>query len=392
MRGLRKKAVALAAVAAMVMTSLVGCAGSVKNSDVVATVGDTEITAGIANFYIRLQQVSIESYYQSYLGEDMWKTEVSEGVTYEDSIKDSVMESLQELYILRDHMDDYEVSLTEDEQAAIDEAAKAFAEANTDEAKEKISGDKEIVAEVLELMTISEKMHDAIIAEVDTEVSDDEAAQKAMQYVLYETSITSDDGTTTEMSEDEIAAQKTAAEDFLTNAKANGSLETYATEAGVESQKATFDAESTSPDADLVAAADALGEGEFTEVIETDAGYYVAQVTSLFDREATDAEKETIVSERQEEHYTEVVDGWKEEVEITVNEKVWAKISLQGLQVTEKTVEEETDTTETTEDTDATDDTTSTDETEDTTSTDTVDDSTATDEDVTTDSADTTEE
>ena len=49
MRGLRKKLVALAAVATMVMTSLVGCAGSVKDSDVVATVGDAEITVGVAN-------------------------------------------------------------------------------------------------------------------------------------------------------------------------------------------------------------------------------------------------------------------------------------------------------------------------------------------------------
>ena len=182
MRGLRKKLVALAAVATMVMTSLVGCAGSVKDSDVVATVGDAEITVGVANFYIRYQQMMLENYYSSMVsGGDVWEM----GLLDEDSLKENYMESLQELYILKAHMDDYEVSLTEDEQAAIDEAAEAFVEANTDEAKEKISGNKEVVIEVLELMTISEKMHEAIIAKVDTEVSDDEAALESRNRQLF---------------------------------------------------------------------------------------------------------------------------------------------------------------------------------------------------------------
>lgn len=370
MRGLRKKAVALAAAAALVMTSLVGCAGSVDNSEVVATVGESEITAGVANFYIRFQQASMEGYYMSYLGEDMWTQEVSDGVTYEDNMKDSVMESLQQFYILRDHMEEYNVSLTDEEKASIEEAAKAFDEANADNAKKKVSGDKAIVQEVLELMTISEKMYDAMIADVDTEVSDEEAAQKAMQYVLFATSTTEEDGSTTEMSEEEIATVKANAEDCLAKAKENGNLEAYATEAGLEAKKQTFDAESTSLAEEVIKAADALGEGEFAEVIETDSGYYVVQLTSLLDREATDTKKESIVKERQNDKYQEIFDAWKEATEITVHEKVWKKISLQGLGVTAKTVEEadeSEDTTDVNEDTASeTEDTAS--ETEDTAS------------------------
>lgn len=370
MRGLRKKAVALAAAAALVMTSLVGCAGSVDNSEVVATVGESEITAGVANFYIRFQQASMEGYYMSYLGEDMWTQEVSDGVTYEESIKDSAMESLQQFYILRDHMEEYNVCLTDEEKASIEEAVKAFDEANADNAKKKVSGDKAIVQEVLELMTISEKMYDAMIADVDTEVSDEEAAQKAMQYVLFATSTTEEDGSTTEMSEEEIATAKANAEDCLAKAKENGSLEAYAKEAELEAKKQTFDAESTSLAEEVIKAADALGEGEFAEVIETDSGYYVVQLTSLLDREATDTKKESIVKERQNDKYQEIFDAWKEATEITVHEKVWKKISLQGLGVTAKTVEEadeSEDTTDVSEDTASeTEDTAS--ETEDTAS------------------------
>ena len=64
MKGLRKRIIALAAVAALAMTTFVGC-GSVDNKEIVATVGDSKITAGMANFYARYQQPSFEEYYVS---------------------------------------------------------------------------------------------------------------------------------------------------------------------------------------------------------------------------------------------------------------------------------------------------------------------------------------
>ncbi|MEE1314825.1 MAG: peptidyl-prolyl cis-trans isomerase [Faecalimonas sp.] len=341
MRGLTKKVVALTAVAAMALASLTGCAGSVENSEVVATVGDSKITAGVANFYIRNQQASIEGYYGSYLGDNMWKTEVEDGMTYEESVKDGAMKTLQDFYILRDHMKEFDVTITDDEKAAIEKAADAFIKANKKDVLAKISGEKEIVMEVLELMTISDKMYDAVVKDVNTEVSDDEAEQKAMQYVLYETSTTNSDGTTAEMSKDQVKAQKKAAEDFLAKAKENGSIEAYGKEASKEAQKATFDKDSTTLPEDVIKAADKLKEGEFAKVIETDAGYYVLQLTSMLDREATDAKKKDIVTERQNEEYQKVLEGWEDATEIEVDEKVWKKISLHKVKVTEKAKEQE---------------------------------------------------
>ena len=343
MRGLKQKSVALLAVAAMALGSLTGCAASVDNSEVVATVGVSKITAGVANFFVRQQQVSVESMFSMYGMEDKsWKMDIGEGKTYEESVKDGVMESLQELYILKNHMADYKVELTKDEEAAIEAAADAFLKANTKEVLEKVSGEKDIIVEVLQLMTIQKKMYDAIVADVDTEVSDKEAAQKAMQYMFYATTSTDQTtGASIPLSDTEKEAKKTEAETFLAKAKENGDLEAYAKEAGTESKKATFDAKSTSPDEAVIKAADALKKGEFSEVIETESGYYVLQVTSLLDREATDTKKESIVTERQDAKYTEVFEALKEETKISVDEKLWKKISLYGLKVTEKQVEEE---------------------------------------------------
>lgn len=345
MKGLMKKAVALTAVAAMAMTSLIGCtkAESVDNNEVVAVVNDTEITAGVANFYIRYQQSAVETAYASMLGADMWKLQLSEesDETYEESTKSDIIEDLQEMYVLMQHMEDYKVALTDAETAAIDKAAEAFVKANKEDVLAKVSGEKEIVAEVLKLLTISDKMYDAMVADVSTEVADEEAAQKKLQYVRFSKTKTDANGNSVELSEKEIADVKKEAEAFLTEAKSTGDLEAVAAAKELTSYPVTFDAESTTVDEKVIKAADKLGEKEYAELIDTDAGYYVVQLTSLFDQEATDAKKASIVTERQNEKYNLELEGLMKEAKTSVNEEVLEKISLHGLAVTSKIEETE---------------------------------------------------
>ena len=66
---------------------------------------------------------------------------------------------------------------------------------------------KERVARVLELYTIRNKMSNAIVADVDTNVTDDEAAQKTINYVVFSTADTTDsDGNKVVLTDDEKAA------------------------------------------------------------------------------------------------------------------------------------------------------------------------------------------
>ena len=367
MKGLRKRIIALAAVAALAMTTFVGC-GSVDNKEIVATVGDSQITAGMANFYARYQQPSFEEYYvsyQDYYQQQMygsvvqetvmdWGAEQEEGVTLEDTYKEDVMTSLQNLYIMEDHMKDYDVELTKDELKAIEKAAKAFLKANPADAKEKISAEKETVVEFLKLMTISVKVEDAIRAGVDTNVADEDAAQKRIRYVSFATTKTDENSQTVEMTKKEIKAVKKDAKAFLADAKANGSLEAYATEKEATSNTATYgkdyaDDQTATLPKEVFDAAEKLEENGFAKLIETDSAFYVVQLESKFDEEATTAEKESIVEERKSETVTETIEKWRKDAKIKVNDKVWDKISMHDIQVTEKKEEAEESTGGTTE-------------------------------------------
>ena len=337
---MKKRVLLFAITGLLAMGVLTGC-GSIDENDVVATVGDKEISAGVANFYARYTQAQYETYYSGYLGENMWNTDAAEGQTYEEFVKDSVLEQLEKMTVLEEHMKDYDVSLTEEEKAVIEKSAKEFDEANTLESKEKISGSEKTVKRVLTLMAVQQKMAEAIEADVDTEVSDEEAAQKSMQYVLFPYTSTDESGAATDLSDDEKAEAKKKAESFAESAKTAEDFEALAKEQGVEAQKATFDAESASPNADLVKAADALKEGEVTGMIETDSGCYVAKVTSLLDREATDAKKESIVQERKTDLYNKTCEKWLKKDGVKVNKGVWKKVDFNELSVTIKQSSEE---------------------------------------------------
>lgn len=335
-----------AAAGVLAMTVLAGCSSSLNEDAVVLTVGDSELTADVANFYARYTQAQYETYYAGYLGEDMWNSEAEEGVTYEESVKDGIMEQLEIMLVLEDHMADYDIALTDAEKEVIKEQAKKFDEANSLENKEKVSGSSETVERVMTLMTIQEKMMNAIRSGADTEVSDEEAAQKSMQYVFYSyTASEEETGSDTEETEETNTVDKDSikaqAEEFAQGAASASDFEAYAEKQGVEVSTATFDSESTNPEAAVVEAADQMEEGEVSEVIETESGCYVVKLTSLLDRDATDAEKETIIEQRKSDLYTETCEGWLDEADIDVNESVWKKVDFNQISVIIKNDESE---------------------------------------------------
>ncbi|MEG2667746.1 MAG: peptidyl-prolyl cis-trans isomerase [Lachnospiraceae bacterium] len=342
---MKKKMGILVLVVAMCMTTVTGC-GSLDDKAVIATVGDTKISAGVANFYVRWQQAQYETYYASFMGKDMWSSKISDGVTYEDSIKDASLKMLETMYALKNHSKDYEVTITEEEQNTIDKTAKQFVESNGLAEKKIVSGsEKKTVAEVLSLMMIQEKMKKVIVADVNTEVSDEEATQKGMQYVSFPFTTTATDGTATQLTEEEIATLKETAKTFATGAKEASDFAAYATEAGYKAETATFDAKSTTVNQELVKVADTLGEGQVSDLVETENGCYVAKVTTLLDREGTDAKKLTIVKERQQKKFEEVSKKLLKKDGAKVNKSTWNKIDFekQGVVVKEVNTKPYTD-------------------------------------------------
>ena len=85
-------------------------------------------------FYARMQQAQYESFFMQADGglsaDTMWSQEVEEGKTYEENMKDSILESLENMYLVKQHASEYKVELTDEEKKKIDKAAEEFVEDN----------------------------------------------------------------------------------------------------------------------------------------------------------------------------------------------------------------------------------------------------------------------
>ena len=221
-------------------------------------------------------------------------------------------------------MADYDVTLTDDETAKIAEVAAQFMADNDDKAINALGATEDIVKEYLTLVTIQSKMRAAIIADADTNVSDADANTSAYSYVnVSKTSYKDADGNTQEYTDDEKA------------------------ELADTVQKFHDAAADTTLDEEVLNALEGLkSEGELSDVVETDNYYYVLRLDEITDADATEEHRQEIISQRQSDLYNEVLQGWKDEAEWVLKDKVWDKVTFDNLFTT--TVES-TETTETTE-------------------------------------------
>lgn len=327
-----KKLITAGLALALCASLLTGC-GGINPDKTVMKVGDEKVTLGLANFYVRYQQGPYETYYG--ISEDGWSQNATEDETYEETLKRDSLDTLKALYLERQHMGDYKVELTKDEKKSIKEAAKAFMKDNDKKAKEATTASQDTVEEFLELQTIQHKVEEAIQDKADPKVTDEEAAQKKMQYVMFAFSSTDKDGNVTLMEDDEKKQVQVQAAKFAKDAADQKDFKAYAEKQGQTAEEVTFDKETSEPDPALIAAAVKLKKGQVSDVIEGENGYYVAKLTSDLDREATDQKKEELLSQRKQEAVDKQIKKWKKATKIKVYKRRWNKINLskQGIKV-----------------------------------------------------------
>lgn len=335
-----KKITGVLLAGALGTASLAGCGSSqVDGTQPLLTSGEDTVTVGTGNLMLRMNQATMLSYY-SMMGAStsgIWSQDAGEGETYGDTTKANVLDELENMLVQKQHAADYDVTISEEEQSKIEEAAQAFMDANTEETIQSLAVSQSDVESLLELYTYQTKMYDPMVADVDTNVEDSEAAQSRITYCRIDISDTqNDDGTTTPLTDEEKQAKKDQAQAILDQLQASAdpaSADMDAIAQGVSEDLSavdnTFGDDDTLLDDKLKEAARTLQDGQvYGEVVEGENAYFVVRMDSVLDREATDQQKESIVSDRQQEAYNDLLSQWKDETDITVNDKEWEKVTL----------------------------------------------------------------
>ncbi len=325
---------------------------------VVATLGDTKIYLDEANYQARYNQYTSELYYNMYGYDlsDMWETDIGTGSTLEDYTKKNVMSAIYQTYVLKAKAEELGLALDEEETAKVAETVKSTME-NMDEAlKEATAITEERLTEILTNNALAMKAYEYAVKDVDTEVSDEEAAQRKISYILVK------DG-------DDAAAAETLAEELKGKAEAGEDMSALADEHdNCTYSQATYGAGDY--DNTLGNFGRTLATGEFGSVYDEGYGWYIVYCDSDFDQEATEKEKPVIVEQRKGELFQSAYAEWlKDMPKFKVDEDVWSAITFDktlfvvpettsGEEETTSAAGEETTTAETSESTSAQEETT----------------------------------
>lgn len=353
MKEMTKKTAVVAMAGIMAAGMLTGCGEKkLDGSKTVATVDGTKIPLGVVSLSVREGQMQTEAMYRSYMGGsdfDIWDTEAEKGKTYGEQAVEESLKDVELMYIMKAKAADYDVELTDEDEKAIAEAAASFMEANSEETIADLAVTEDQVKTYLELQTYKQKIHDPIIADVDKNVSDEEAQQSSFEYVSVSIA---------DLSDDEIKEKKEDAQKILDGLKADpdGDFSEIAksVDDSYSSLSGTFDANETSEDEDtddedaddaddgsssysgtypeeVIDVLRTLDDGEVaSDIIETDTAYYVVKLDKKDDEEATETKKESIISTREQTLYTDTTEKWLDDADIKEEKKV-----LKTLKVTD---------------------------------------------------------
>ncbi len=351
-----KRIVSMIAVGAMAAATLAGCGsqgtdnGSTGSGDVALTMDQGTVSMGEARLYAYV----MKSQYEAYYGSSIWDMEIEDGVTFGESMKDVITSQLVQMVILNGQAEDYGVSLSDEDNEAVEEYVENFKTNIGEDVMTDEGITEDDVRSVVQKSTLAGNVYQAMFDAEKVELTDEEKADATcikVQHILISTTDTTkkdDEGNTVDMTDEEkeayLAGQKAKAEEALEKAKNGEDFQTLADEYSSENAGFEFSFDKngydpvnmTSMVEPFYTAAWQLGEGELSDLVESQYGYHIIKCISLNDEEATAASVESAESTKKSRSLDEKLNQTMEEASYTESE-AWKAYKL-----TSGTDEEET--------------------------------------------------
>ena len=307
-KGIRKKLAVLLA-AAVMAGSFSGC-GLMENTEIVFTtglsgeqlfkIGKSVCTLPEAMIYVMDYQRQYEGVY----GVEMWEHDFG-GITFENYVKDTIVDQLASMKAITLLAGDYEVSLSNDEEEKVSQAAEDYYGALTEEQIEYMDLELKDVESLYRDHALSGKVYEEITKDVNTEVSDDEARIITVQQIRLDSAETAQS----------VKEQLDEGRDFAAVASS------YSLDSQV-----TYTFGRGEHDAAYEEASFALENDQVSDVIETEDGYYILKCVNNFDQEATEDNKVTMVEKRRDELFESVYEKLVADTPSQFNSRLWEKV------------------------------------------------------------------
>lgn len=313
----------------MVAGNLCGC-GKGESVKVVLTTGfaKDEIfrieTMSCTLPEIMVYLTNIQNQYESVYGEEIWNTNL-EGITLEENVKDIALAQIAQIKTMNLMAEQYDVALTKEEKEQVKNAAQDYyASLNATEI-ERMGVNENTISSLYSEYALAKKVYQYIIKDINPEISDDEARTITVQHILLKTYAL--DGTGKKIEYTDSAKQdayQTACE-VLEKARAGEDFDELIRRYS-EDDKATYSFGKGEMEKAFEKAAFNLGNGEISDIVETEYGYHIIKCISTFDKEETDSNKVKIVEQRKEEVFGQEYDAFVATLTRKLNEDLWEEV------------------------------------------------------------------
>ena len=315
---------------------LTGCSGKIDDAATLVTIdgGKDTISLGYGNFVTHYIQATYDQYYRDYYGDvNYWKelTDDDSDDTMLDTVKDDVMYDLKTQYVSRQHASEYDADISDEDEKKIKKAAKQFMKNNSEDAIANMGATEEYLVQMLEDMTYSSQLEEAIRQEGKKKIKDEDVIQTTFTYVHFykDADGEADNGDKEPRSNKELkaAAEKVAAaDDFDTVAKEEAN-EVY-DDCFTKSFSVEEAVDETGNPAEVIEALKNMKEGEVSDVIAVkDDGWYVVRLDHIEDEEQTEIERE----DQMDTYYEDIFDKWTEDLKWEIDEEQWAKVQVTAM-------------------------------------------------------------
>lgn len=230
---------------------------------------------------------------------------------FEQYIKKTSMDEITRVYSMVALANAQGVTLTDEQKELAQWAGEDCFQSLTDEEVSYLSVTQEQVQDIYEKYALADKLYQVLVQDVNEEVSDDEARVMEIRQIYT---------TNEEQAREAVADLKEEMEFSTVAANYNEADEIMLTlQRGMLPQEAETVAFS-------------MENGEISDLIETDQGYYIFYCDNKFDEEQTQIHKQDIVEQRKQEAFHTVYDPFVETISSKLNERVWADISIREME------------------------------------------------------------
>ena len=308
--------------------SLTGCQRQTKLVFTTGLSGNQLFKIGSETCTMPEIMIYLTTFYNQYAdiyGEEMWNYDFG-GVSLENHVKDVVLSKMAQIKIMNLMAEEREIELTKEEEEKVRAAAKNYFEQLETELIEKEKITKDVAEQVFREYTLANKVYSAITESAAMEISDDEARAVTVQ-VIYLKNWKLKDNEKTPLNESEKLKVLKKAKEALVKVNAGESFELLAAEYGDDKQilKSYARGDVSAQFEEILFSMD---EGDVSNVIEYEDGYYIVKCISTMDFEATQKNKLVLMEQRKRKAFSDAYSEIATTTHSQFRDKQWEKLQM----------------------------------------------------------------